>query len=213
MKKSAQKIADYLLQIKAIKLEPSNPFTWASGWKSPIYCDNRKTLSFSEVRSYIRDSFSVIISEKYPEAELIAGVATGAIAHGILVADKMDLPFIYVRSGAKGHGLGNQVEGYFEAGQKVVVIEDLISTGGSSLGAVQALRDAGCEVLGMVAIFTYGFEKSVNAFRAANCEITTLSNYAVLVERALDAGYISGSDVEALKEWRADPAIWKGVAE
>lgn len=213
MENSSQKIADYLLQIKAIKLEPSNPFTWASGWKSPIYCDNRKTLSFSEVRSYIRDIFSAIISEKYPQAELIAGVATGAIAHGILVADKMDLPFIYVRSGAKGHGLGNQVEGYFEAGQKVVVIEDLISTGGSSLGAVQALRDAGCEVLGMVAIFTYGFEKSVNAFRAANCEITALSNYAILVERALDAGYISDSDVEALKEWRADPALWKGAAK
>ena len=211
MEKSAQKIADYLLQIKAIKLEPSNPFTWSSGWKSPIYCDNRKTLSFSEVRSYIRDAFAGVISEKYPEAELIAGVATGAIAHGMLVADKMDLPFIYVRSGAKGHGLGNRVEGHFETGQKVVVIEDLISTGGSSLGAAQALRDAGCEVLGMVAIFTYGFEKSVNAFRSANCEITALSNYAVLVERALEAGYISESDVEALKEWRVDPALWKGA--
>lgn len=211
MEKSAQKIADYLLQIKAIKLEPSNPFTWASGWKSPIYCDNRKTLSFPGVREYIRDTFSAIISEKYPEAEVIAGVATGAIAHGMLVADKLGLPFIYVRSGAKGHGLGNQVEGYFEAGQKVVVIEDLISTGGSSLNAVHALRDAGCEVAGMVAIFTYGFEKSVAAFRDADCELTTLCNYSVLVERALETDYITGSDVEALKEWRIDPASWKGT--
>lgn len=211
MEKSAQKIADYLLQIKAIKLEPSNPFTWASGWKSPIYCDNRKTLSFPGVREYIRDTFSGIISEKYPEAEVIAGVATGAIAHGMLVADKLGLPFIYVRSGAKGHGLGNQVEGYFEAGQKVVVVEDLISTGGSSLNAVQALREAGCAVTGMVAIFTYGFEKSVVAFRDADCELTTLSNYSVLVERALETGYITDSDVEALKEWRIDPASWKGA--
>ncbi|MCA1757527.1 MAG: orotate phosphoribosyltransferase [Bacteroidales bacterium] len=211
MKKSAQKIADYLLQIKAIKLEPSNPFTWASGWKSPIYCDNRKTLSFPEVREYIRDTFAGIISEKYPEAEVIAGVATGAIAHGMLVADKLGLPFIYVRSGAKGHGLGNQVEGYFEAGQKVVVVEDLISTGGSSLNAVQALRDAGCDVAGMVAIFTYGFEKSVIAFSDADCELTTLSNYSVLVERALETGNITDSDVEALREWRIDPASWKGT--
>jgi orotate phosphoribosyltransferase len=210
MEKSGQQIADYLLQIKAIKLEPSNPFTWASGWKSPIYCDNRKTLSFPEVREYIRDTFSRIISEKYPQAEVIAGVATGAIAHGMMVADKMGLPFIYVRPGAKDHGLGNQVEGYFEAGQKVVVVEDLISTGGSSLNAVRALRDAGCDVAGMVAIFTYGFEKSVTAFRDAGCELTTLSNYAVLVERALEQGYVSDTDIEALREWRRDPSSWKG---
>src|SRR5512136_479174 len=152
-----KKIAEYLLQIKAIKLQPSNPFTWASGWKSPIYCDNRKTLSFPEVRGYIRDTFTDVIKEFYPDVELIAGVATGAVAHGVLVAEKMGLPFIYVRSEAKEHGLGNQIEGYYEPGQKVVVIEDLISTGGSSLGAVNALREAGCEVLGMVAIFTYGF--------------------------------------------------------
>ena len=140
MENSAKKIAEYLLQIKAIKLQPSNPFTWASGWKSPIYCDNRKTLSFPEVRSYIRDSFASLVKELYPEAEMIAGVATGAIAHGALAADKLGLPFIYVRSGAKEHGLGNQIEGYYEKGQKVVVIEDLISTGGSSLNAVKSTK-------------------------------------------------------------------------
>ena len=154
MENIAKKTAEYLLQIKAIKLQPSNPFTWASGWKSPIYCDNRKTLSFPEVRSFIRDSFVSMLKDLYPEAELVAGVATGAIAHGALVADVLGLPFIYVRSGAKEHGLGNQIEGYFSEGQKVVVIEDLISTGGSSLNAVRALREAGCEVLGMLAIFT-----------------------------------------------------------
>ena len=159
-----KKTAEYLLQIKAIKLQPSNPFTWASGWKSPIYCDNRKTLSFPEVRSFIGNSFAAMIKDIYPDAEMIAGVATGAIAHGALAADKLGLPFIYVRSGAKEHGLGNQIEGYFEAGQKVVVIEDLISTGGSSLNAVSALRDAGCDVLGMVAIFTYEFKKATDAF-------------------------------------------------
>ena len=148
MESSAKKIAEYLLQIKAIKLQPSNPFTWASGWKSPIYCDNRKTLSYPIVRSFIRDSFSEIVKSRYPGAELIAGVATGAIAHGVLVAEKLGLPFIYVRSEAKEHGLGNQIEGFFEPGQKVVVIEDLISTGGSSLGAVKALREAGCDLLG-----------------------------------------------------------------
>jgi orotate phosphoribosyltransferase len=159
MENSARKTAGYLLQIKAIKLQPSNPFTWASGWKSPIYCDNRKTLSFPEVRSYISNSFAALVRDLYPDAEMIAGVATGAIAHGALAADKLGLPFIYVRSGAKEHGLGNQIEGYFEKGQKVVVIEDLISTGGSSLSAVRALRDAGCEVLGMVAILLTNLRK------------------------------------------------------
>ena len=205
------KTAEYLLQIKAIKLQPSNPFTWASGWKSPIYCDNRKTLSFPEVRSYIRDSFSSLIMELYPDVELIAGVATGAIAHGALVADKLELPFIYVRSGAKEHGLGNQIEGYFETGQKVVVIEDLISTGGSSLSAVRALRDAGCEVLGMVAIFTYGFNKATEGFAVENCKLDTLSNYQVLIESALKSEYIGQSDVETLKKWRVDPSTWSGI--
>ncbi|HEX2969890.1 MAG TPA: orotate phosphoribosyltransferase [Bacteroidales bacterium] len=208
MKDSAKKTAEFLLQINAIKLQPSNPFTWASGWKSPIYCDNRKTLSFPGVRSYIRDSFSDLIKDLYPGAQLIAGVATGAIAHGALVADKLGLPFIYVRSGAKEHGLGNQIEGYFEKGQKVVVVEDLISTGGSSLNAVTALRDAGCDVLGMVAIFTYEFKKAADAFSAAACKLDTLSNYSVLVGEAVKSGYIGESEVETLKKWRVDPASW-----
>ncbi len=208
MEESAIKTAEYLLQIKAIKLQPSNPFTWASGWKSPIYCDNRKTLSFPEVRSYIRDSFVSLINKLYPDAELIAGVATGAISHGALVADKMELPFIYVRSGAKEHGLGNQIEGYYQKGQKVVVIEDLISTGGSSLNAVNALRDAGCEVLGMTAIFTYEFKKASDAFAAEKCILHTLCKYSVLIETALKAGYITEENVETLKKWRVDPAAW-----
>jgi orotate phosphoribosyltransferase len=203
-----QKTAEYLLQIKAIKLQPSNPFTWASGWKSPIYCDNRKTLSFPEVRSYIRDSFADIIKGLYPQADMIAGVATGAIAHGALVSDKMGLPFIYVRSGAKEHGLGNQIEGYFEKGQKVVVIEDLISTGGSSLNAVTALREAGCDVLGMLAIFTYEFQKAADAFTTAKCLLNTLSNYSILVETAVRTGYIGQAEVETLKKWRVDPSTW-----
>lgn len=208
MKNIAKKTAGYLLQIKAIKLQPSNPFTWASGWKSPIYCDNRKTLSFPEVRSYIRDSFVSTVKMYYPEAELIAGVATGAIAHGVLAAEKLEMPFIYVRSEAKEHGLGNQIEGYYTAGQKVVVIEDLISTGGSSLNAVKALRDAGCVVLGMAAIFTYEFRKAFDGFAAANCELHTLSNYSTLVEAAAESGYITAQDVETLRVWRTDPANW-----
>jgi orotate phosphoribosyltransferase len=209
MGNKGKEIAEHLLQIKAIKLQPSNPFTWASGIKSPIYCDNRTTLSFPVVRNFICDQFAEIIKRQYPEAEVIAGVATGAIAHGMLVADRLDMPFIYVRSGAKGHGLGNQVEGSFSKGQKVVVIEDLISTGGSSLNAVDALREVGCEVLGMLAIFTYGFEKAVTAFREANCKVDTLSNYDTLVERAIDAGYVTESELETLKKWRVDPASWK----
>ncbi len=205
---TARKTAEYLLQIKAIKLQPAKPFTWASGWKSPIYCDNRMTLSFPEVRGFIRDSFAARVRELYPGAELIAGVATGAIAHGALVADALGLPFIYVRSGAKDHGLGNQIEGHFEKGQKIVVIEDLISTGGSSLGAVRALRDAGCEVMGMIAIFTYGFAKATDAFATEECRLDTLSNYSVLVDMAAASGYISQGDVETLKEWRTDPSAW-----
>jgi orotate phosphoribosyltransferase len=208
MKNSAKKTAEYLLQIKAIKLQPSNPFTWASGWKSPIYCDNRKTLSFPEVRSYIRDSFAALVKELYPQAGMIAGVATGAIAHGALAADKLGLPFIYVRSEAKAHGLGNQIEGYFEPGQKVVVIEDLISTGGSSLSAVKALREAGCVVLGMMAIFTYEFQKASDGFATENCALHTLSNYSILVDTAVKTGYIGQTEVETLKKWRVDPLVW-----
>ena len=208
MENIAKKVAEYLLQIKAIKLQPSNPFTWASGWKSPIYCDNRKTLSYPVVRSYIRDSFAAIVKDLYPNAELIAGVATGAIAHGALTADKLGLPFIYVRSEAKGHGLGNQIEGYYEKGQKVIVIEDLISTGGSSLNAVRALREAGCDVLGMVAIFTYGFSKATDGFASEKCTLNTLSNYNTLVEIAVESGYIGQEEVDTLKKWRVDPSTW-----
>jgi orotate phosphoribosyltransferase len=208
MENSAKKIAEYLLQIKAIKLQPSNPFTWASGWKSPIYCDNRKTLSFPEVRSYIRDSFVSLVTGLYPQAEMIAGVATGAISHGVLVADRMELPFVYVRSGAKEHGLGNQIEGFYQEGQRVVVIEDLISTGGSSLNAVKALREAGCVVLGMAAIFTYEFKKASEGFAAEACPLNTLCKYSVLIETAVKTGYITEADVETLRKWRTDPANW-----
>lgn len=210
---TAKKTAEYLLQINAIKLQPAKPFTWASGWKSPIYCDNRKTLSFPEVRSFIRDSFAAKVMELYPGADMIAGVATGAIAHGALVADKLGLPFIYVRSGAKDHGLGNQIEGHYEKGQKIVVIEDLISTGGSSLGAVRALREAGCEVLGMIAIFTYGFAKAADSFAAEQCSLDTLSSYNVLVDMAAGSGYITQGDVETLKEWRKEPSAWGRIEQ
>jgi len=208
METNAKRIAEYLLQIKAIKLQPSNPFTWASGWKSPIYCDNRKTLSFPEVRKYIRDSFVSLINELYPQTEIIAGVATGAISHGALVADRLELPFIYVRSGVKEHGLGNQIEGFYQAGRKVVVIEDLISTGSSSLNAVKAIRDKDCEVLGMTAIFTYEFKKSYDAFAAEKCALHTLCNYTTLIETAQSTGYITETDVDTLKKWRLDPENW-----
>ena len=208
MENCAKKVAEYLLQIKAIKLQPSNPFTWASGWKSPIYCDNRRILSYPVVRSFVRDSFESIINVLYPDAEMIAGVATGAIAHGVLIADKLGLPFIYVRSEAKGHGLGNQIEGYYEKEQKVVVIEDLISTGGSSLTAVRALREAECDVMGMIAIFTYGFSKATDGFAAEKCNLNTLSNYNTLVEIAVESGYIGQREVDTLKKWRIDPSNW-----
>ena len=196
----AEKVASYLLDIKAIKLEPTHPFTWASGWKSPIYCDNRKTLSYPEVRSYIKEQFAALIREKYPQAEVIAGVATGA------VAQELGLPFIYVRSSAKSHGLENLIEGEYKAGQKVVVIEDLISTGGSSLQAVEALRNAECEVLGMVAIFTYGFQKAEDNFKN---ELTTLSNYNAMIDLAVKVGYVQADQVEKLKEWRLSPETYK----
>ncbi|WP_288020517.1 orotate phosphoribosyltransferase [Tenuifilum sp.] len=201
-------IADKLLQINAIKLNPANPFTWASGWKSPIYCDNRKTLSYPDVRNVICDGFVSIIKEKYPQAEVIAGVATGAIAHGMLVADRLNLPFIYVRSAPKSHGLTNQIEGHFTPGQKVVVVEDLISTGMSSLAAVEALRNAGCNVLGLLAIFTYQFDKAKNAFADANVDYETLSNYSLLIDTALKKGVIGTQDIELLKSWRTNPEEW-----
>jgi len=206
---TSKKIARYLLQSKSIKLQPANPFTWASGWHSPIYCDNRKTLSFPEIRTFIRDSFVNELNKNFPHPDVIAGVATGAIAQGALVAEKMGLPFVYVRSASKSHGLENLIEGVVEAGQKVVVIEDLVSTGGSSLKAVNALRDAGCEVLGMAAIFTYGFPQAVANFEEAGCRLVSLSNYNVLLDLALENGYITETDAVLLAEWRTDPENWK----
>lgn len=205
---SALKIAEFLLQIKAIKLQPSKPFTWASGWKSPIYCDNRVTLSYPKVRTYIRQQFVNAINEKYAKPDVIAGVATGGIAQGALVAQELGLPFVYIRSEAKKHGLSNMIEGVVEKGQSVVVIEDLISTGGSSLKAVEALREAGCEVKGMAAIFTYGFKNADDNFKTAKCKLLTLSNYDTLVKQALQSKYITEKDLKSLQDWRVNPAEW-----
>lgn len=205
----ASNVAEFLLEIKAVKLQPNNPFTWASGWKSPIYCDNRKTLSYPKIRTTIRDYFSEIIKAKYPSVEVIAGVATGGIAQGVLVAEALNLPFIYVRSSAKGHGLQNKIEGYYEPGQKVVVIEDLISTGMSSLDAVEALRAGGCKVLGMGAIFTYGFETATQNFAKYKCDLFTLSNFNILAKKASELNYISESDIKTLGDWRKAPESWK----
>ena len=208
IKPISQLVAEELLRIKAVKLQPNQPFTWASGWRSPIYCDNRKTLSFPETRSLIKRELAAIIRAKYPQAEVIAGVATGAIAQGALIAEEIGLPFVYVRSSQKDHGLENLIEGSLSAGQKVVVVEDLISTGGSSIKAVEALRNGGGEVLGMVAIFTYGFPAATELFAKNNIELTTLSNYQTVVETAAETNYISSDDIAALQEWRKNPAEW-----
>ena len=197
-----------LVQINTIKIQPLNPFTWASGWKAPIYCDNRKILSYPAERTYIRDQFVNLIREKYPEAEVIAGVATGAIAHGMLVAQELGLPFIYVRAKPKDHGLENLIEGDLKAGQKVVIIEDLISTGVSSLKASEAISNFGGNVLGMMAIFTYNFPIAKENFEEAGIELTTLSRYKTLIEVALESGEIKESQVESLNQWRQDPANW-----
>ncbi len=204
----AKQVAKQLLQIKAIKLKPSTPFIWASGMKSPIYCDNRKTLSYPSVRSFICDAFVKTIQEKYPAVDVIAGVATGAIAHGVLVAQALNKPFVYVRSDAKKHGLENLVEGHLEKGQRVVVIEDLVSTGGSSLKAVEALREAGAIIEGLLAIFSYGFPKAAESFATTNCELNTLSNYQTLIEIAFETGYITDSEIHLLKKWRNNPDDW-----
>jgi orotate phosphoribosyltransferase len=205
---NATKIAEFLLQIKAVKLQPQNPFTWASGWKSPIYCDNRKTLSYPNVRTFVRQSYTETILEQYGKPDVIAGVATGGIAQGVLVAQELGIPFIYVRSSSKGHGLQNRIEGAYETDQNVVVIEDLISTGGSSLSAVEALREAGLNVKGVVAIFSYGFQHAEEAFKKANCNLRVLSNYEILIEKALLQGAISKNDIESLRTWRLNPANW-----
>lgn len=201
--------ASRLLQVKAIKLQPNNPFTWASGWLSPFYCDNRKTLSYPELRNYVKLELVHKVLECFPEAEVVAGVATGAIAQGALVADDLNLPFVYVRSKPKDHGLENLIEGDLKPGMKVVVIEDLISTGGSSLKAVEAIRNNACEVIGMVASYTYGFPVAENAFREANVRLETLTDYEHVVAEALATGYISEHDVEVLHDWRQAPDKWK----
>ena len=200
--------AEKLLKIKAIKLQPSNPFTWASGWKSPIYCDNRKIMSYPEVRNYIKIEFARLTLEKYPNVEAIAGVATGAIAPGAIVADALGLPFVYVRSAPKGHGLENLIEGDLKPKQKVVVIEDLISTGMSSLKAVDAIRQGGAEVLGMMAIFTYNFPLAQEAMKEARVNLTTLTNYDAVLDEALSIDYIEESDLSTLQNWRKAPEKW-----
>jgi orotate phosphoribosyltransferase len=205
---SAKKVAELLLQIKAIKLQSANPFTWASGWKSPIYCDNRKALSYPPVRTYIRQQFVDAVKEHFPTVDLIAGVATGGIAHGVLVAEALGLPFAYVRSSGKEHGMKNLIEGELEKGQNVVVIEDLVSTGGSSLKAVEELRNNGANVLGMLAIFSYNFDEAVKNFDTHKCKLFTLSNYNVLIETAVRTNYISERDVEKLSQWRENPKEW-----
>ncbi len=208
---TARKTAQFLLESRAVILQPSDPFTWASGWHSPIYCDNRVTLSYPEIRDHIRDAFVDTIREQFGTPDLIAGVATGAIAQGVLVADAMDLPFIYVRPSAKEHGRKNLVEGRMKAGQKIVVIEDLVSTGGSSLKAVEAIRQGGGFVQGMVAIFTYGFPVAEEAFRKANVNLHTLCDYHTLIEMAVETGYVQTEQQEELARWRRDPSKWTGL--
>ena len=208
MKALERLFAEKLLKIKAIKLQPANPFTWASGWKSPFYCDNRKTLSYPELRNFVKIEITRIILERFGKVDAIAGVATGAIPQGALVADALNLPFVYVRSTPKDHGLENLIEGELRPGMKVVVIEDLISTGGSSLKAVEAIRRDGCEVIGMVASYTYGFPVAIEAFKNANVELVTLTNYEAVLEVALSTGYINEEDIPVLNAWRQDPAHW-----
>ena len=201
--------ASKLLDIKAIKLQPGNPFTWASGWKSPFYCDNRKTLSYTGRRTFVKLELCHAIQENFPGVEAVAGVATGAIAQGALVADELNLPFAYVRSKPKDHGMENLIEGDLEPGAKVVVVEDLISTGGSSLKAVEALRKHGCDVVGMVASYTYGFPVAEKAFADAGMKLVTLTDYEHVVARAAATGYIADADIEVLNEWRSNPAEWR----
>ena len=201
--------AEKLLSVKAVKIQPDEPFTWASGWLSPFYCDNRKTLSFPDLRSFIKLEFCRLILENFPEAEAVVGVATGAIAQGALIADELQLPYAYVRSKPKDHGMGNLIEGDLAKGQKVIIVEDLISTGGSSLKAVEAVRQHGCEVVGMVAAFTYGFSIAQKAFEDANVKLMTLTNYYALVEAAKKIGFINESHFATLDEWRNNPSEWR----
>lgn len=210
MKTLEQILAKRLLKMKAVKLQPANPFTWSSGLKSPIYCDNRKTLSYPSTRNFIKVELARTILENYEEADAIAGVATGAIAQGAMVAEELNLPFVYIRATPKDHGLENLIEGDLKPGAKVVVIEDLISTGGSSLKAVEAIRNAGCHVVGMVAIFTYGLQVAEDKFKEAKVKLTTLCNYDAVLDEALKTEYIDESEIKTLQEWRKDPASWSG---
>ena len=208
-KDTAEKTAELLLQINAIKLNPKNPFTWASGWQSPIYCDNRLILSFPAIRNFVREEFSKHIEKEFGKPDVIAGVATGAIGIGMLVAEYMGLPFVYVRPEPKKHGRQNQVEGFLQKGQNVVVVEDLISTGNSSLLAVEALKEAGANIKGMVAIFTYGFDIAKENFKNANIELNTLADYNNLLELAVAKNYISEKELKTLQEWRESPSTWR----
>ncbi|GAA4236557.1 orotate phosphoribosyltransferase [Postechiella marina] len=210
-KHTAKKTAEVLLQVNAIKLSPKEPFTWASGWKSPIYCDNRIILSFPPIRNYIRETMAKQIEQQYGKPDVIAGVATGAIGIGMLVAEYLGLPFIYVRPDAKGHGRKNQIEGFIEGGQNVVVVEDLISTGKSSLNAVKALKEANIKVKGMIAIFTYGFDIATKNFEEENIQLQTLSNYESLLEQALETNYISEKELSTLSEWNSNPSEWNAI--
>ena len=205
---SAKQLAKSLLQINAIILQPKEPFTWASGWKSPIYCDNRRTLSFPEIRTFIRQGLAKIVNEHFKGANVIAGVATGGIPHGALVAEELGMPFIYVRSTAKKHGRKNKVEGYFNEGQSVILIEDLISSGKSSLEAVEAIRNEGLNVKGIASIFTYGFDTAKQNFIDANCEYMSLCDYNSLIQEAVKTNYINESEIPILKSWRKDPSNW-----
>jgi len=207
-RETARKTAEFLLQIKAIKLQPNDPFTWASGWKSPIYCDNRLSLSYPPIRTYLRDEMAKAILTQYGTPNVIAGVATGAIAIGVLVAEKLNLPFVYKRSKSKEHGRQNQIEGHLERAQNVVIVEDLISTGMSSLAAHKALREADANVMGMAAIFTYGFDVAKQNFDEAGCDLVTLSDYGHLLERAEESDYVREQELETLGQWRANPESW-----
>ncbi|MFM7024116.1 MAG: orotate phosphoribosyltransferase [Flavobacteriales bacterium] len=212
-KDAAAKVAEYLLQVKAIKLQPNDPFTWASGWKSPIYCDNRVTLSYPKIRTYVRQQLASAVIDTFGKPDVIVGVATGAIAQGALVAQDLGVSFAYVRSAPKDHGLGNIIEGVVNSGQSVVVIEDLISTGKSSLKAVESLRAAGATVLGMAAIFTYDFDVAHKSFKKEKCDLVTLSDYDVLIQQAVKSGYITENQQDLIKSWRMDPENWGKLIE
>ena len=204
-------VAEKLLEVQAVKLSPEKPFTWASGWKSPIYCDNRKILSFPYIRDFIKSEMCSVLFEQFPEAEMLAGVATAGIAWGAMAADQLKLPYIYVRPKPKEHGLGNQIEGYYTAGQKVLVIEDLISTGKSSLQVVEVLKQSGLQVIGMVSIFTYGFAAAEKAFKEAGVSYQSLTDYPTLINLAVEKGVVSADTEQVLLQWRNDPANWKGI--